>query len=509
MLLPAALSCAAALAILVRRWRDGLTRISFADEATHVLGGRMLAHGAILYRDFVDTHGPLVFALTWCWGALFGWQHNNSTRWLPLLFGVLAILSVALSAAPRGRLARCCGLLLACGLLSDLWLRQGLYLVSFYPLGGALASIGLSGIVFGACVGRWPGAWHAACAGIAVFLLGALAYSFLPTILLFAAALGWAGLRQPGGSRALAGFLLGALAGTAAIAVFMLRFADLHGYLAYHFAENQFVYSRFIGFSAGGFGRSLLPSLAPAERAQTLGVLCAALSPVLFAIGGGGARGPFVLMLLGVLALNARGAANFQDGSFLWAAATLLALSGAHAVGGMRRRQELAAPCCVAWVLLSLWFLRAAPMLPFNLPAEVVASMPRWPIGDRSDAAFFARIRRWAGPEEAILALPYQPQLYLLADRLPTRGFYAWFPWDQEDSRDPPWFKRRRDLCLALQDTPPVVIVVDQAPFWGHPLAGTVPCLQMILHDRYQEDAAVADIHGRLFVRRDRFGHAP
>ncbi len=491
-----ALALLAVLALAIQI-QDGLSFLAFFDEATHVLGGQVLDRGGRLYSDFVDTHGPVIFLLSGAWGRVFGWSGGNLVRLTVAALALLCLGAVAASPRPGGRPATLCAVLLFAGLLACVWLRQALYQFSFYPVGGALAGIGLAGFVIPACLGRSPGPLLAVAAGLSLAMLAGVAYSFWPSIALFAAAAIWAGWSAQ--RRRLAGFLAGAAAGTALWLTALARTADLHGYLAFHLAENQFVYAAYIHFAPATFLRSLVPGTDPAWRAQTLGVLCVAGAAL--AVPRDRGRGPLALVLLGVLGLNARGVNTFQDGTFLWAAITALALLGGPALARLSPRAGV--PAGAALVLATSWFLHGARYSPFGFDDATMRATPRWPIGTRSDDAFFRAIRADAAPGEGILALTYEPQLYLLADRLPMRGFYAWFPWDADYARAP-WFGRPRDLCRALATRPPPVIVFDDAPMWDIPARRFMACVYPVLRDGYVLDTRFHDVHGALYVRRDR-----
>ena len=73
---------------LTWRIQEGMSISSFADESVHVLGAKMLAKGSILYRDFVDSHGPLIFLLTQGYGFVRGWNDPTQVR----IVGVLTHL---------------------------------------------------------------------------------------------------------------------------------------------------------------------------------------------------------------------------------------------------------------------------------------------------------------------------------------------------------------------------------------------------------------------------------
>ena len=487
-----AILCLCWLSLLAATLWDGLTFLSFFDEATHILGGRMLDSGAVLYRDFVDSHGPFIFFLAQVYGLAAGWSNPNTARVVNILFVACSVVSIATSPALGSTTARLTAVAAFAGPLSAVWLRQGLFMVSFYPIAGALAGIPLSSLVLPA----------------ALALLGAVAYSFLPVILSFSAVVIWNSRgperRQPAGW-----FVLGETVGVALLLAYLCRFADLHGFLSFHFAESQFIYAHYIHFSFATFIHSLRPSASPETRVQGLMVGCTAGSAVVLgalAVRGGQPSRLLSLsgVLAGVLALNARGAVQFQDGAFVYAAIVLTSMSLALLMDTLPRRRRAGAALFISLLVAGLTAaMRPALYTPFDMTEATIERTPRWPIGGPSDGLFFQRIRTFARPGERILALAYQPNLYLLADRLPMNGFYAYFPWDADYAKAA-WFDRPRDLCRALEHTPPPVVVYNDYPIWGYAPASYIPCLLPVLKRDYVEDARLRDVHGRLFVRSDR-----
>ena len=507
-LVVSAVLCLLWLGVLAANMWNGLTFLSFFDEATHILGGRMLDSGAILYRDFVDSHGPFIFFLTQIYGLVAGWSNPNTARVINVLFVVCSIISVATSPALGSTTTRISAVAVFAGLMSGVWLRQGLFMVSFYPIAGALAGISLSSLVLPAAPDAKASCVHAVAAGLALAMLGAVAYSFAPTILLFSAIVIW-NSHSSRGQYSTGWFFFGEAVGAVLLLIYLCMFADLRGYLSFHIAESQFIYAKYIRFSFGSFVQSLRLSASPDDRVQGLTVWCAAGSVIV--LGTLAVRRhqlPRLLslfgILAGVLALNARGAVGFQDGAFLYAVIVLASISSASLLETIPRRFYAGAAVFVSLLIAGMAAaVKPAPYTPSEMSHAVIKHTPRWPIGGASNGLFFQHIREFAKPGERILALAYQPNLYLLADRLPMNGFYAYFPWDADYAKAP-WFNRPRDVCLALKRTPPPVIVYNDYPIWGYAPASYIPCLLPLLKADYVEDARLQDVHGRLFVRRDR-----
>jgi hypothetical protein len=500
-------ACVGALALLGLRMWDGLTFLAFSDEAAQVLGGRVLLSGGLLYRDFVDSHGPLIFALAQIYGALFGWAHTNGVRFVNIVFAAGAFASVAAAPVLAGRVRRAWAVAVMAGLLASVWLVQGLFMFNYYPVSGALAAVGLAG--FGlAQAGRKR--VHAALAGIACALLVASAYAYAPTVVCFAAAGGWACWRGRDW-RTLMAFGAGLGTGLLALLAYLCVFGDLRGYLAFHFAENQFVYSHYIGFSAFQFERSLQMSGRKQDVVQSFGVVWAlagcALLQLRAVLRGEGWRWlpQILLVLVGLFLLNARGSTQFQDGTFLFASIALFAMASASLVGKARGLAWAWPACLAALVVVCDVRLARARYTPFNLNRRELAAYHRWPIGDRSELAYFRRVRAYAGPSGHMLSLTYAPGLYLAADVAPMDGFYTYFKWDADYAKAP-WFGRGHDLCAALARDPPEVIFDDRYPVWGYAPESYMPCVDAVLAKDYVADPSGEKGPAPLYVRRDRLG---
>ncbi len=502
----AVLWCACTAVLLCWTFVAGLSFLTFPDEAAQVLGGQILDDGGVLYRTFVDSHGPFIFMLAQVYGGMFGWSAPNGVRGFNILLTVLAVLSVAASPALTSPRARIWAMSLFCTLLAGIWLRQGFYQFSFYPLAGALASIVLSGLVLPACQGGSPSPGRALPAGLALVCLVANAYSFAPSAVLLAlAGSSTAAVAGRRGARMALG--TGILLGLIGFGAYMRIFADLRGYLAFHVAENQFVYSHYIGASLGQFWLSLVPSPDRLERVQDIALCCmaAGLAGQLALAARHAedrARRSWVIAatFAGIVLLNGRGSITFQDGTFVYAAITAFSITSANVLALLARRARIAGTLGTVLVAgAALLATRQAPYLPQGMTAWEIAKTPKWPIGSPSDAPLFRLIRRITRPEQRILALPYHPRFYLLAGRMPIDGYYAYFRWDADYAQEP-WFGRPHDLCTALGKTLPAVISVAEVGVWGYRPRSYVPCLADILRTRYTQDKAMSGNDGDLYI---------
>lgn len=498
----------AGLVFLVVRLHTGIGLPPLSDEAMHIAGAKVLAAGGHLYRDFIDLHGPLIFLVLQLWGAVAGGHHPEKARLICAALALVTTAAVAASPALARRQQRAFALGLFAALLATVWVRQGLALLNFYPLGGVLAAIPLGLLVMPACLGSAIPAAAAAIAGASLAGLAAASYSFWPTTAAFAAAAGTAVWRDGQGR-----LVCAAAAGFAGCAMPILLWAafyvDLPGYFAFHIGESQIAYPRYIDFSAAHFWDSLRPSLRPDSRIQSMAVCATAVAvPIFFyqsCIRHGTVRhaGEALLTIAGILALNARGMVWLQDGAFVIAALAFFAVCVAFSPNEPTPRfYQFVGLAAVIGIATAEAFNRGALLTPYQKTEKQVRHISKFQFWHRSDDAAFKRVRAIVHPGEPILALVYAPQLYLLADRLPMRGYYTWFPWDA-DYVHSQLFGPRRDLCRALVQLPPPVILYDNTPVWGFDPHRYMPCLFDALNHAYVLDKA-KPYGNAMYVRRDR-----
>ncbi|MBS1098344.1 hypothetical protein JK191_12415 [Gluconobacter sphaericus] len=74
----------------------GLGTPLFGDESGHILGGLSIAKGDILYRDYIDADGPLIFALSWLIGLVTDFHHAYFTRLIPVVCARASAVAVFL-----------------------------------------------------------------------------------------------------------------------------------------------------------------------------------------------------------------------------------------------------------------------------------------------------------------------------------------------------------------------------------------------------------------------------
>jgi hypothetical protein len=502
----ACLALAALLFFGVRVWH-GVWFVPFVDESEHLLGGKMLDSGAILYRTYVDQHGPVIFMLTQFYGALFGWADPNGARSISVVLALATALCVMKTSALPDRNARLWALAVFLGSLAGVWLIQALYLVSYHPVAGFLVVCGMALFVAPAWRGQRAGRLHGFMAGTCFALVLGTHYYFGPAILCLGMSALWAAARQD--RAACAAFVAGGVAGIVGIFIWLLVFGDLLGYLAFHIAENQFVSAPLMHLKTTLFFHSLVPSLRPRARVHMLALFCWAMSfgtyLCLVLVGPVPARrmaGPVVLGFGGILLLDARGSVTFQDGAFL--VASLGAVGMALPAAQLRFLPRLSGLKTLAVTVLMGSFIVAVEFLgrhalssPVPMTRAQILAASRFDIGISPDP-MFARIRAVVRPDEPILAVPYAPDIYLQAGRTAMNGYYDYLPWDAAYGREP-WFGQTHDICADLPKAPPPLIYFDNwnvGDKWD--MHDYAPCFFVFLKAHYRQDPEFPDLYVRL-----------
>src|SRR5262249_28594787 len=150
--------------------------------------------GATLYRSFVSQHGPLTFMLTQLYGAVFGWNHVNGARLISAALALAAGGCIVASPALPGHMERLWAFALFLGLIANVWLLQGLYLVNYHAIAGFLLVVALALFAVPAWRGVAAGQVRATVAGACCALVVATAYSFGPAIVLLSVSALWAAM---------------------------------------------------------------------------------------------------------------------------------------------------------------------------------------------------------------------------------------------------------------------------------------------------------------------------
>ena len=498
---------AAGLIVLLfcRRAWHALWFMPFVDETEHIIGGRVLRAGGFLYRDFVEQHGPLPYALGELSSYVPHFAQPGAARLLMLALMAAATAAVAASPCLRGWWERCCAAALFVGLTGSLWIVQALCMLDYQPVTGMLLVIGCAQSTFCAWCRAPVHRAGLAVAGAAFALVPFAAYSYAPATILLTASL-LAAFARRGAARDLLPFAAGAAASVAVMGTWMLLKCDLVGYFVYHIIFNQLYVASYIHFSLTNLPGGFVPHFTPGLIVQAIATLVAVSGFLVLALRGGGVRHVVVvgIGLLGVVMSNPRANPGFQNGAFVllafgMAGVGLPRLPRALGLpdGGVVRAGGAVAMICV--VAAAEGAARTALSSPHGFTRAEITALPRISLV-QSDAPWARRLRRIVAPDEPILVLAFQPNVYIEAGRLPMPGFDHYFPWDTDYARHP-WFGRGRDICAAIRRAPPAVIYDTDWVVWGrYAPQDYMPCVAALRAELYEQ----VETEPPIYVRKDR-----
>ena len=492
------LACATFFA---RRAWHGIWFGLFGDESLHFIGAQVISQGGRLYRDFIELHGPVAYALPQLYGALFGWAEPLHARIIPISVTLVAAGALARSAALRGVVERMLAPALFLGLTATVWIVQTLNMANYQPEAGMF-------LLTGFALFTYP-AWFDVPIGAAALFLGGLclslacftALSYGPAAVLFAASGGW-GLIRGKRHACLMYFAAGGLAAILVMLAWLLRYADISGYFALHFVENL---RDFLPYQAINKANALTilwqPIQAP-SLVEAMGSAAGLIALVAtFAVLGWKRCAPLLLGVAGLILTNPRGSSIFQNDAFVIMTFGFCALSLAqlprHLGFDTRSGTRLAWIAAMAvFVMISEVTARHAVTALGNFTRDQMIRLPFESLAQSDD--FWARkIRQVAAPNERILALAYSPNVYLLAGRLPMERYVYYLPWDADYAKHPV-LGLTHDICADLPRDPPVVIFYNRLSVWGkYDPAKYMPCLLPILATKYRPMEGAPDYYVR------------
>jgi hypothetical protein len=504
--MPPLLLLAACIGFFAWRAKHGMRFTTLGDETMHFLGAQVIARGGVLYRDLIDLHGPLAFAIPQAYGAVFGWAEPLNGRAIMLALMVAAVSAVGGSTSLRGPWERNMACALFIGLTTSLWLVQSLCLYDYQPVCGTLFVIGVALFVVPAWFGEAGGAARLVVSGVCLAAPCFMTFSYGPAALLLFASGAWPWVRR-NGMNEIWPVLAGALAMLVAMLVWLAIYASFRGYLVFHFIHGIVDFGRYLQFGIRPAVAALWMTATPPNLAQIIGVVATLCGFLAFGASVRALRlsmAPVLLGLAGVILSNPRGSYTLQNGTFLILAFGVAALGLAQ----LPRRCGIATPALTRAAYVGAMALlifgaemtaRQALSSPRGLSRQALHDLAPASLA-QSDVPWAQQIRRVTRPDETILAVPYNPDVYALAGRLPMRRYLYYLPWDADYARHP-WLGIQRDLCTDLAREPPPVIYYNGWIVWGRwDPRDYMPCLLAILQMKYQK------LPGEpfVYVRNDR-----
>lgn len=470
---------------------------AFGDESGHDIGGWAIENGDILYRDYIDAHGPLVFFATWLLGKVVGYHYAFLFRLNALFITLISAAGLYFVSSAASWRERLLSPALFLGLLGPVWIVQALNMNGYWIFGGNLTVLACSLLVVPALLDKPVQKWAAAAGGAALVLLPFVAYSFLPVTALFTLSLLAVLCRRTAklNKKDALYSLLGSAGALGIFLLWMLLYADLKGFIVYHFINNQFYYAHYIPFGFAAVFKSLRPSLLPANLVQTLAVCSLLLGSLILLVRTRYKIAGFIA-IAGLLSLDARGGTTFQNGAFVVAALGFVAQMVPYWLNESRYKLSTVSALMVACSLLVGLHAVSTPFGEDYVQRKQAGFHPF----KKSDNLIDQKIREYAHPDERILVIPYNPNVYIEADRLPIKKYHAYLPWEADYAKSPV-AGYERDICVDLPKNPPPVIYFDNWTVWGiWKPENFMGCVVQLLQTQYTLLPGIPDV----YVRKDR-----
>lgn len=469
------------------------------DESDNVVIGWLLSEGERLYGTLFSHHLPLAYMAGHAVALLSERDDLAHFRLLPLLAYVATGLAfvgspLAERAADRGWIAGAL-FVAAAGLLAPIW--SGTLLVTDVLWGCAFV-VCAANLWLPLCLGRPPSRGRALLGGCAlgIWVSGSLitVYPLLVQVLVLGVLLAVSSRHREATRRALAPAAIGAAGVVAIEGVWMLRHADLGGFLEQALRFNFQFYGPSQGHrdvTGGAFGvwidgvrdtvRASVRALSAPRRADPttwFAALGLALSVGLgVAIARTLASGRRVAAPVAVVALLILAASLRLRGEGFHAAPYYLWLLGGAAAGVCLLREAWRVGVVAGAVIVAGWLVdpaREALRLDWNEPDL------RRAIGRILPS--FDYVRAHSSPDQRFLSLNVEPLGYLLARRHPAQPGVFYLPWQAawERSRSEP------DSCARARAAAPPFIFYAPQDVHGHPWAEFGGCFDALVRERYE-----------------------
>lgn len=475
----------------------GFGFIQFGDEAGHFLGAIAIHNQDLLYRDYIDAHGPLIFLVTWLLGKCVGFTHI----WLLRLVSTLFISIVGLLIFNCSIFINIRQCILATALwffsIASVWTVQGLYLNSYWTLGGALTTIALVTIIFPILYQSSIKKIYAFIGGVAIGLLPATAYTFsLVSVIFYIVILYISIFKNRNYLFVLYLSLIGCCLANLLVFGWLLVYGDIKGMIIYHFFVNQFYYIHYSPFIMKYFLESFIPTLKPDYFVHDLAIYSFFIGGIIVFLSSKYKVSVF-LILLAILTLQLRGDGLFHDGAFL------IVSFGMFSLAFIRKIENKPVLCVfLTFIIIIVCILHGkyAVATPFEITYQDRKKVEWRLLKEEPNLDDIKLIQKYAKPNQRILVIPYNPIMYIYANRLPIKKYHAYLPWEADYAKHP-WNGYDRDICKDLPiEKPPVIVYYDNAVIWRkYPVQKYMPCVSDFVKKEYIQMPA----YYFIYVRKD------
>jgi len=500
------------LALVASAWRFYRVRnfFEFVDESVETTTGWLVSRGDTLYGSVFSHHMPLAVMVSHAIAVVSPNVRPAHFRVAP--WAAYALLSLAIAFGPSGRrrpvagrLAGASFLVIASALAPVIW---GHFVLDDVFWGIAFAAFFVL-LPLPLSLGEEPTTFDALCAGAAAAL--ALAGSPLAA---FPVALGFVlsvvASRKGRRSSLGAAFVVGLATVGLVLGAWLVRFADLHGFLEEVFRFNSNVYARFLGPLRGP--ASLVPEtfrdwhrylalavpqalerridalLLPFVVVTTTLLTAAAYEFGRRRSGRGRAFGLALLVVLTVLFLRMRGGDFRSVPLYVTAAAAAVLVPWA---AGPRVSKIAIALLAAAILPAAIKVVRHESFF-FGEKDRVFAEGAWWHVARYVEAH--------TDPGERIAAFPTAPIVYLEARRRPATDSVFFLPWQSAWEAEHP---ERPSTCEQLKARRPRFVAIQEAVIWGYfPWKDYAACIHRFLESDY-EPVDRPELGGLLLRRKE------
>lgn len=496
---PLALSISIAL-FAVHALRS-LLILEFGDETEKFVAAQMMVGGARLYRDIFANHGPLPYVFAHAYASLINSHDFSYVRLVVIAFATTTAIAIYFSSAFRTPTARMWGVTIFLLIIAGAWVSATLHMLYYHTLVGYLVAAFVALALLPSLQDTTPRALHVALGGCALSLACFASYAVGLSCIGMAIALCLSELaRRPltqVAQNTIVPLVSGALAAAALMFAWLYRFADISGYLIYHFYFNTVYYAAFSDLTPWSFLGQLkfLPdtSLTIHNIVLTSFILLSAIITSRLYINFSILRLlSFAVVLPSILLLNAKGGLGFPEAPLF---IVILTFISAYIPIILQYATIYLRTISSTIVVVVSFLLFLSPSTIHGLTPDKYWRATFSPI--HNDEYNFIRKMTPAG--KTILATPFVPAIYIWADRLPASGQFFYLPFQAAYSRSP-FNGYVIDFCSDLLKSDPPIIVYYDGPVWGNYLLPNYePCFGEILASRYARNPTYSNVYVRRY----------
>lgn len=490
----------------------------FNDETEKLVTAMLIFEGKRLYSDIFVQHGPVAYMLSHLLYVVFPIQDIAVQRVIPIFLTLVTLAAVMASPLLKGKDSR---LLAGTVLLIGIAAVQpifGLVMAMYQVYAGLFFGAALAIFVAPLALGYQVKRSQAIAGGGFLALLFLCAFSFAPAI----AACALIGLFRLISSRddrqkslrAILQSVIGAIAATAIVSLWMVFFADFSGYFIDHIYFNLTAYKAYL-LDANPIGalKLLIPGwtywLVASSGADGIGTLSAAQSwfahfiysipPLIFlgwivfawrsnerSAAASHRLVSAVLLLLAVVWTNPRLSVTFGASTFTVVVIVSLAIVLGMLFGSGEKsgRKWLSLACVGVLLFAGVLAQSTSRTFLYGVTPRVYYKMHGALRPEQSPS--MGRLRDALDGDLHALQVPFNLTFYTRAGVVPSSGIFYWMPWMNDYSKHPVK-GHELDLCGEMKRAPPKAIsyLEKEATIWGHSPDTYLSCFKDLLAQKY------------------------